>query len=97
MKFLRFTSEAAARTAFADHLIDGEWPWHIGSAAVDVVGVIHKPTGAMLQDADGNEYPEMAPVDGWHVNLSDSVPELVAFEVEAPATPARVFAGSWQQ
>lgn len=37
--------------------------------AIDVVGVINKPTGVMLTDTDGNEYPEMAPIDGWHVNL----------------------------
>ena len=37
--------------------------------AIDVVGVINKPTGVVLTDPDGNEYPEMAPIDGWHVNL----------------------------
>lgn len=43
--------------------------------AWDYIGEIHKPTGVMLTDADGNQYPEMAPVldpDGvpyWHVNL----------------------------
>jgi hypothetical protein len=37
--------------------------------AIDVVGVINKPTGVMLTDPAGNEYPEMAPIDGWHVNL----------------------------
>ena len=35
----------------------------------DIVGLIHEPTGNMLTDADGMEYPEMAPIDGWHVNL----------------------------
>jgi len=37
--------------------------------AIDIVGVIHKPTGNMLTDDDGNEYPEMAALDGWHVNI----------------------------
>lgn len=37
--------------------------------AIDIVGVIHKPTGNMLTDGDGNEYPEMAALDGWHVNI----------------------------
>jgi len=37
--------------------------------AIDIVGTIHEPTGNTLTDADGNEYPEMAPLDGWHVNL----------------------------
>ena len=35
----------------------------------DIVGLIHEPTGNMLTDADGIEYPEMAPIPGWHVNL----------------------------
>ena len=43
--------------------------------AWDYIGEIHKPTGVMLTDADGNQYPEMAPVldpEGvpyWHANL----------------------------
>lgn len=95
MKFLKFNSESEAIEAFAQWATeDAPIPVYIGTVAVDPVGVIYKPTGAMLQDSDGHEYPEMAPVDGWHVNLSDSVPELVAFEIEAPATPARVFAGA---
>ena len=90
MKFLRFTNEAAARAAFADHLIEGEWPAYIGTAAVDVVGTIHRPTGNMLAD----DVPEMAALPGFHINLSDSVPELAEFEIDAPTTPARVFFGA---
>ena len=90
MKFLRFTSEAAARTAFADYLIEGEWPGYIGTAAVDVVGTIHRPTGIMLDD----DLPEMAALPGFHINLSDSVPGLEGFEIDAPTTPARVFFGA---
>lgn len=95
MKFLRFTSEGAARAVFADHLIESEWPAYIGSAAVDVIGVIHRPTGKTLQTADG-DVPEMAAVPGFHINLSESVPGLAEFEIDAPDTPARIFAGaSW--
>lgn len=35
----------------------------------DIVGLIHEPTGNMLTDDEGNEYPEMAPINGWHINL----------------------------
>lgn len=95
MKFLKFNTEADAIAAFAQWASEGApFPAYIGTVAVDSVGVIQKPTGTMWQDAEGNEYPEMAPIQGWHVNLSDSVPELAAFEIEAPATPARVFAGA---
>lgn len=95
MKFLKFSSEAEAIAAFAQWATeDSAFPSYIGTVAVDPVGVIHKPTGNTLQDSDGNEYPEMTPVDGWHINLSDSVPELSAFEIEPPTTPTRVFAGA---
>ena len=90
MKFLHFTSEAAARAAFADHLTeDGGWPPYIGTAAVDVVGTIHRPTGNMLED----DVPEMVALPGFHINLSDTVTGFAQFEIEPPATPARVFAG----
>ena len=95
MRFLKFNSESEAIAAFAQWATeDAPIPVYIGTVAIDPVGVIHKPTGVMLQDADGNEYPEMAPVDGWHVNLSDSVPELAVFEIDPPDTPSRVFAGA---
>ena len=95
MKFLKFTSEAEAIAAFAQWATeDAPIPAYIGTVAVDVVGVIHKPTGNTLQDADGNSYPEMTPLPGWHINLSGDVPELAAFEIDLPDTPARVFAGA---
>ncbi len=59
MKFLHFQNEDAARAAFADHLQEGEWPVYIDGVAVDVIGVIHRPTGKTLQTADG-DVPEMA-------------------------------------
>jgi hypothetical protein len=40
-----------------------------GLASIDFVGIIHKPTGKLLEDLDGNEYPELVPLEGYHVNL----------------------------
>ena len=95
MKFLKFQSEAAAIAAFAPWATDeATYPNYIGTVAVDVVGVIHKPTGDTLIDSEGNRYPDMQPIPGWHVNLSGEVPELAAFEIDAPDTPARIFAGA---
>lgn len=61
-------------------------------AAVDVIGTIYKPTGEMIQTDEG-EVPEMAPLDGWHVNVrhTDEAPELEAFRV-FPQTPSRMWA-----
>lgn len=63
-------------------------------AAIDIIGTIFKPTGEMLQGEDG-EYPEMAPIAGWHVNVRHhaSAPELDAYNVTPdPTTPYRVWA-----
>lgn len=67
--------------------------------AMDIVGVIHKPTGNMLTDDEGNEYPEMAPLDGWHINIRligdkmrDIVEVIDAQYGVTPNTPARVWA-----
>ena len=67
--------------------------------AIDVVGVIYEPTGNMLTDDEGNEYPEMAPLDGWHLNIrliGDKMRDMVeAIDAQygvTPNTPARVWA-----
>ena len=71
---------------------------HTHDYAIDVVGVIHEPTGNMLTDDEGNEYPETAPVDGWHVNvrlvgdaMRETVEALDALYGVVPNSPSRVF------
>jgi hypothetical protein len=63
-----------------------------GLASIDFVGIIHKPTGNMLEDIDGNEYPELAPLEGYHVNLrlaslpvTQSVDEVTGEVIEIPS------------
>jgi len=71
---------------------------HTHDYAIDLVGVIYEPTGNTLTDAEGNEYPETAPVDGWHVNVR-LVGDARRADVEAidavygliPNSPSRVF------
>jgi hypothetical protein len=71
---------------------------HTHDYAIDLVGVIYEPTGEMLTDDEGNEYPETAPVDGWHVNVR-LVGDARRVDVEAidvtygvtPNSPSRVF------
>lgn len=66
--------------------------------AIDLVGTIYEPTGNTLTDAEGNEYPEQAPVDGYHVNVRlvgdgvrESVEAIDAVYGVVPNSPSRVF------
>ena len=60
----------------------------------DLIGTIYKPTGTMLKDEEGNEYPEMVAVEGYHVNtLPSEVTEALQPYVVVPSTPNRIFAG----
>ena len=67
--------------------------------AIDLVGVIYEPTGETLTDAEGNEYPATAPLDGYHLNirlLNDTMRAAVeaidaAYGV-TPSSPSRVWA-----
>ena len=95
--FLRFDTEVEANAALYDEQTNVqddvvETVLVPKYAAVDVVGVIYKPTGVMLTTDEG-EVPEMAPLDGWHANVrhTDEAPELEAFRV-FPATPSRMWA-----
>lgn len=56
--------------------------------SIDVIGLMHEPTGTMLTDDDGNEYPEMAAIDGWHVNvkINRNIPNKDAEDPEAVDT-----------
>jgi hypothetical protein len=64
----------------------------------DIVGLIYEATGVMLTDAEGNEYPEMAPIPGWHVNLRirgdymrDDAEAIDATDGVSPVTPHRTW------
>ena len=60
----------------------------------DCIGTIYKPSGAMLTDEFGNEFPEMEPIDGYHVNVlpQEDMSLVEPYIVEAN-TLSRVFAG----
>jgi hypothetical protein len=77
---LRFANEEEATQVLEDY-----------PGSMDVVGVIYKPTGVMLQTDEG-EVPEMAPLPGWHVNTRG--PMLEAFQTYAVEvnSPVRVWA-----
>ena len=50
---------------------------------IDVLelGVIQAPTGKIVIDSGGFEIPEMAPLEGWHVNIwADESIDLSQYE-----------------
>ena len=64
----------------------------------DIVGLIYEPSGNTLTDDEGIEYPEMAPIDGWHVNLRirgdylrDDAEAIDAVSGVSPVTPHRTW------
>lgn len=79
-------------------VVEGEDGWHVSDAhkyALDVIGVIYKPTGKML-DTDMGEVPETAPLPGYHANLrvmtADFDPASLADLACNPKAPARGWA-----
>ena len=61
-------------------------------ANTDIIGAIYRPTGNTLTDDEGNEYPEQAALEGFHVNIRAEAPieELESFRVY-PNAPVRVW------
>jgi hypothetical protein len=99
--YLSFTDEAAAKAVlFTQVPIDWDeddevvsWDERPNYRNIDIIGLIYKPTGEVLQGEDGL-YPAMAPIPGWHVNVrlmdDESGEALEPFKVE-PSTPIRVW------
>jgi hypothetical protein len=102
-KYLAFTDEAAAKAvlyriegaveADPEQGIEASEGTEVANYAnIDTIGIIYKPTGEMLQGEDG-PYPEMAPIEGWHVNVrlvGEDAEALEPFVVQ-PNTPVRVW------
>lgn len=71
---------------------------HSHDYAIDVVGTLHEPTGTMLTDEEGNEYPEMQELTGWHINIRlvgdarrEDVEALDTSHGVTPNSPQRVW------
>ena len=97
--YIKLTNEAAMLTVLSVfYNEEGELVTNTADYSIDVVGVLHEATGVTLTDDDGMEYPEMAALDGWHVNIRlssetmrDAVEALDVSHGVTPDTPKRMW------
>jgi hypothetical protein len=107
-KYLAFASESEANNVLytleptewdntGEEPVPTAWEPRPNYANIDTIGIIYKPTGEMVtsDDGEGNvvSSPEMAPIEGWHVNVrlvGEDAEALEPFEV-SPVTPVRVW------
>ena len=95
-----YVTQIDEETGESSQVADGD-PYlvtHSHDYAISVVGTLHEPTGTMLTDEEGNEYPEMQAMAGWHINIrlvGDAVRETVealdASHGVNPEQPMRVW------
>jgi hypothetical protein len=96
--YLKLASEASMPSVLSSFYDDeGEFVSNTADYSIDVIGVLHDPTGVTLTNDDGVNYPEMVALDGWHVNLRlsgdsrrNDAEALVVYTLD-PATPSRVW------
>lgn len=97
--YLKLTNEASMATVLSDfYNEEGELVTNTPDYAIDVVGTLHEPTGVILTNAEGLDYPEMQAMTGWHVNIRlvgdavrDTVETLDTSYGVTPETPMRVW------
>ena len=102
--YLKFASEEEAKEVLFDNGLLLEYTNDVVTylsaspiASIDYVGIIFKPTGKILKDKEGLEYPEMKALDGYHVNLRltelpETLPDALAPYIVEPTSPSRVWA-----
>lgn len=76
----------------------GDFEWQqLSGYDLDIIGVIYKPTGEMLTDAEGSQYPAQEQLDGYHANIRLWSGEFTADQIaalptiDAPSSPVRIW------
>ena len=94
----KIPTELVATYGIPSYDEEGEFVSNTCDYSIDVVGILHEPTGNTLTDDDGMEYPEMQAMDGWHVNIRltgdamrDTVEALDTTHGVKPKSPMRVW------
>jgi hypothetical protein len=82
----RLMLETGLLSQFGNQVVQGQ------GQMVDIIGPIYKATGIMLTAEEGFEYPEMADIGGWHVNMRGELPEtLKPYKITVTGTPYRIW------
>jgi len=75
----------------------GAYKWRLLTPTLDEIGVLTEPTGTMLVDDDGHEYPETQQKAGYHANLQANLnteqKAVLPIMRPAPKNPVRKWAG----
>ena len=96
---LKLTNSASMTTVLSDfYNEEGDLVTNTADYSIDVVGTIYEPTGVILTNAEGLDYPEMQAITGWHVNIrlpNDNMSTIVDSIYETygvtPESPSRVW------
>ena len=91
--YLKFNDAAEAASVIGTVAVPNQPDTlHRSGCDISIIGTMHTQTGNILTDADGMEYYETVPIDGYHVNMRcrEEQADLVAYDI-APTTPARVW------
>ena len=70
----------------------GKYDW-VALCQLDMIGTIYQESGTMLTDEEGNEYPEMIAIDGFHANIKTDKAVEGLPTIDAPTTPYRKWLG----
>jgi hypothetical protein len=70
----------------------GKYDW-VALCQLDMIGTIYQKSETMLTDDEGNEYPEMIAIDGFHANIKTDKVVTGLPTIDAPTTPYRKWLG----
>ena len=70
----------------------GKYDW-VALCQLDMIGTIYQKSGTILTDDEGNEYPEMIAIDGFHANIKTDKVVTGLPTIDAPQTPYRKWLG----
>jgi hypothetical protein len=89
-----FTKVPTAFETVDEEPVPTEWMDKPNYDNIDIIGAIYKPTGEISIGEDGEEFPVMEDVGGYHVNVRNysEAPELNEYVI-APKNQYRTWAG----